>query len=71
MSWKTEYDSDSSQIEHLDGVPWHKAPIPRRFHRCRPQTRGYVNTFTPVLRCACGAINFDNSGWAEKNSRRK
>ena len=58
------------EIEHLDGVPWHEAPQPRRFHRCWPQTQGWVNYFDRVRRCPCGAIKGDGTHWMEKNSRR-
>lgn len=58
-------------IEHLDGIPWYKAPIPRRWHRCKPQTKGWLRYFTRVQRCACGGIRMDgHHGWAERNSRR-
>lgn len=58
-----------SDIVHLDGVPWHEAPKPHRFHRCHAQTKGWVNLLTLVRRCACGAIDIDGMGWTEKNSR--
>lgn len=31
---------DDPQIEHRDGIEWHQAPIPPRWHRCKAQTRG-------------------------------
>jgi len=59
-----------TMIEHLDGVPWHQAPKPRRWHRCWPQTRGWMNYFTTVDRCACGAVRLDDSPpWINRNSR--
>ena len=62
----------SNDIKHLDGIPWHEAPLPPRFHRCKPQTKGWVG-FSQVNRCACGAIKDVGTqrGWCEKNSRRK
>jgi hypothetical protein len=41
------------RIEHLDGVPWHDAPAPPRWHRHWPQSRS-----RQAERCACGAIRF-------------
>lgn len=56
-------------IEHLDGVEWWDAPVPRRRHRCRPQTRARVNGEL-IERCACGALAFDGDGfWIQRNSR--
>lgn len=60
-------------VTHRDGVAWFDAPIPRRWHRCSPQTKGWHN-LTLVLRCACGAIGGYEYGrlvWDERNSRRK
>ena len=58
------------ETEHLNGIPWYNATIPHRFHRCKPQTKGWLNWLTRIQRCSCGAINMGH-GWAEKNSRRK
>lgn len=60
-------------IQHLDGIPWHDAPVPSRWHRCQPQTMGYLNYFTLIERCACGALRRDRDhlGWTDKNSRSK
>jgi hypothetical protein len=52
-------------ISHRDGVWWHDAPIPRRWHRCTPWTRSLL-----ADRCACGAIRTP-FGWTDKNSRRR
>lgn len=52
-------------MAHKDGVPWWEAPIPRWWHRCRPQTVGMA-----VERCACGSINTP-FGWHDRNSRRR
>lgn len=64
-----------TELFDLDGVSWHDAPIPPRWHRCWPQTSGVVNYFTTVERCACGAINFDaarqgSDYWMRRNDRR-
>lgn len=54
---------------HLDGVMWLDAPIPSRFHRCTPQTRGVAMS---IERCACGGLRYDGNGpWIQRNSRRK
>lgn len=57
--------------EHLDGVKWFEAPVPRRWHRCTPQTRAWIGLFTRVERCACGAIRIDEGFWHNKNETRK
>jgi hypothetical protein len=57
-------------MEHRDGIWYHDAPLPRRWHRCEPWTRGWVNYFTLIERCACGAIRHDHGRWEERNSRR-
>jgi hypothetical protein len=61
-------------VEHLDGVPWHDAPIPRRWHRCWPQTKGMVSGGM-VRRCACGALQrplwSGRPYWIDRNTRRK
>ena len=56
---------------HLNGVPWFEAPTPRRWHRCRAQTIGWLG-FEQVERCACGAIRGGGyRTWLERNSSRK
>lgn len=60
----------STVLEHKDGVPWHKAPLPYPWHKCQPQTWGWSN-FDYVERCACGAIRLDRGIWLEKNATRK
>lgn len=57
------------ELHHLDGVPWFEAPIPRRLHRCRVQTDGWVGLHQ-VQRCACGAIRAGRR-WRERNSRQR
>jgi hypothetical protein len=65
-------DDGSTEISHLNGVPWHEAPLPRRWHFCEPQTQGWRSFFTLVERCACGAKRFDGRGrWKDRNSRRR
>lgn len=59
-----------ARICHLEGVPWFEAPVPRRFHRCWVQTRGWVGMGL-VERCACGGLRQPSwgRGWIERNSR--
>jgi len=56
-------------MEHTDGVPWWKASVPDRFHRCQVQTRGYIG-FSRIDRCACGAIRHERGWWRERNRRK-
>lgn len=56
---------------HRDGVPWYAAPLPCRWHLCRPQTQQITGLGELVQRCACGAIRPANRRrWSEKNTRR-
>lgn len=59
--------------QHRDGIPWHNAPIPHRWHRCKTWTTGSTRNLALVERCACGAIRLDGEGhpWMDRNSRRK
>lgn len=64
------FTSEETEVAHLDGVPWHEARKPRRWHKCWAQTKGTMNYFTEVERCACGAIRRPPDGrWFERNSR--
>lgn len=71
----TEYLTFGLTVTHLDGVPWHQAPTPRRLHRCSARTTGWLNLLDRVDRCACGAIRVQpafarkSSRWRERNSR--
>jgi hypothetical protein len=69
--WVQEVDNGPTQIWNLNGVPWFDAVTPPRKHECIAQTKGYVDWFTPVVRCACGAIQYDGSHWMDKNQRLK
>lgn len=64
---------DANPNHHRDGIPWYDAPVPRRWHRCWPQTTGSTRTIARVERCACGATRLDGPGhpWIDRNSRRK
>jgi hypothetical protein len=70
--WRAHPPVGAPQVFNLDGVPHHKAPIPRRWHRCWVQTYGYLGGFDVVERCACGAIRRGGTRrWSERNSRRR
>ena len=71
--WQLAYKAPdgSLELEHLDGVGWFDAPLPPRFHRCRPQTRAWTGYVDRVYRCPCGAISEDGKHWLEKNQTRK
>lgn len=62
-------------IANLDGVFWGDAPLPRRWHACWAQTRGWDRAddgLMVIFRCACGAIRaLGDPRWSDKNSRRK
>lgn len=61
-----------NDVRSRGGVDWFDAPIPHRFHRCRPQTMGWTKHFTWIERCACGAMRRDEDlHWTWRNSRRK
>ena len=59
-------------MKHKDGIPYWKAPIPRRFHFCRAQTVGKLGDQW-IWRCACGALRSPKrfKFWINKNDRRK
>jgi hypothetical protein len=59
---------------HVDGTWWYEAPLPRRWHRCRPHTSALVTTGGQALhidRCACGAMRSGSGPWADRNQRRR
>lgn len=68
--WLKSYSDGTEYLEHVNGVHWFDAPKPWRWHRCRPQTRGFIlGDF--IERCACGGLRYDGHGpWIERNSRR-
>jgi hypothetical protein len=68
VTWVVDEDARGiTDAEHLDGIPWYDAPIPRRWHRCKAQTRGWYK-LDYVERCACGAT-YIMGGWVRKNER--
>lgn len=66
----TQHDSGETVVEHVDGIPWHEAAKPGRWHKCWAQTRGWTGWFNPVYRCPCGAISRDGILWLERRSRK-
>lgn len=58
-----------TEVTHLNGVPWYEAPLPPRIHACYAQTRGWVNYFDRIDRCACGAVRRDRGRWMNVNER--
>lgn len=69
--------TEPPMVMHLDGVAWHDAPLPRRWHRCWAQTQGSVDGLTWIERCACGATRrspgmLESPGpWTGRNDRRR
>jgi len=55
-------------VEHIDGIDWHHAPAPPKWHRCWAQTRAVLH-FEFVRRCPCGGITFDGKYWLDRNTR--
>lgn len=51
---------------HTDG-PWYLAPLPKRWHRCRPHSVGVQGSIYRyvILRCACGGalVDYVLRGW--------
>lgn len=54
---------------HLDNIPWWKAEVPSRWHRCKVQTVAIIDNRL-VERCACGGIREGFNGpWVDRNER--
>jgi hypothetical protein len=69
--WVRTFEDGADYIESLDGVCWADAPLPYPWHRCEPQTRGWLG-LNCSERCACGATRLDGRGpWMEKNQTRR
>lgn len=67
--WIDSWRQGSEFLQHLGGVDWMDAPKPRRWHKCKPQTRGEFG-LELVERCACGGARLFGFGpWVERNSR--
>lgn len=75
--WVRSYEGQGEHagdyLDHFGGVDWVDAPLPRRRHRCRPQSRGRFGLLGRLVeRCACGATRLDGEApWFERNSRRR
>ena len=72
LEWVRTYEHDCDYIESVGGIAWQDAPLPYRWHRCRPQTRGWFG-LNYTERCACGATRLDGryGNWMEKNQTRR
>lgn len=62
-------DDRRTEVFHHQGVAWHQAHPPPRWHRCVPQTIGYMDWFSTTMRCACGAVSKDGKAWVFRNQR--
>lgn len=70
-AWTKSFSHGLQYVEDLNGVAWYDAPKPRRWHRCKAQTRGRFNDLA-MDRCACGGVRYvGDDFWIERNSRRK
>lgn len=57
---------------HRDGTWWYDAKLPRRWHKCQPQTIGLIGGSSIVERCACGGVRYHgDTFWIERNNRRR
>jgi hypothetical protein len=62
----------SSWADDVGGVNWYDAPVPRRWHKCKPQTKAFIaERGWYVERCACGAIRHERDGWLDRNTKRR
>lgn len=68
VQWDREWVGDLDYVEHRGSVWWHDTAVPRRWHRCRAQSRGWVG-LNYYERCACGGLNINRWGWVERNAR--
>lgn len=68
--WTRDYEDGAEFLEHRGGIHWNHAALPPRWHRCKPQTRGFMSGEV-IERCACGAARFGpGSPWVNKNETR-
>lgn len=56
-------------VWHVDGVPWHQAPKPWRWHLHRAHTVG-VHQREEVWRCRCGAYGAPGKRWRIEHALR-
>lgn len=52
--WVSELGLAGMAAEHLDGVPWYKAKVHRRWQRHRAHSRAFLDG-RYIERCSCGA----------------
>lgn len=65
---------NAPETRHRGGLPWDVAPIPPRWHSCRPQTVELYReggVLTGTFRCACGAVTDRTGIWRRRNIRRR
>jgi len=68
--WVCTHDHGGTRIESVDGIEWSKGEPPARWHRCRPQTRGWIG-LDYTERCRCGAARMAPCGpWLNRNETR-
>lgn len=63
-----------AMVHDTNGVSWHEAPLPWRWHRCQAWTLAVVTSdddesLTFIDRCRCGAIRINNGDWFNRNIR--
>src|ERR1700689_4726763 len=69
-NWIRTWENGSDYIECLDGIMWGKSVLPRRWHYCTPQTRGWIGV-NYTERCNCGAWrDHCDEKWIRKNETR-
>jgi hypothetical protein len=69
--WVLTYENGPDHIESLNGVVWHEAGLPSRWHSCRAQTRAWLGG-DYAERCACGAIRLHaGDPWMRRNQTRR
>jgi hypothetical protein len=55
----------------MDGLPWYDTEIPRWWHLCWAQSRGWVNLIDWTRWCPCGATKVGQHGrWERRNTRK-
>lgn len=69
-NWVRTWENGGDYIESVDGIMWGTGALPRPWHKCGPQTRGWLG-LDYTERCNCGATRFSNSPWMHKNETRQ
>lgn len=70
QQWAARIRAQRIPPASVDGVAWNQLRPPRRWHRCRAQSRGSVGPFRLVERCPCGGTRVDGDGpWLYRNQR--